>query len=110
MANYYIGEEAKFTFEAKGTGFSMNSDDFDVEVSAGGATVSAQKRGSTTRVSTEDLSIFKENSQWYFIVNTTKLAEGPLILSVTAYIPDANAFDGIRTEIISQRIGNLYHK
>lgn len=112
-ANVFIkGTEIKFSIDLTAKGFSMDDDDFDVEVLSTRGSVSGSKGGTST-----DLTIFHENSDssdssgdegaWYVLVKTDSLGIGELKVKATAHIPDASAFDGVRNEIASASLGTL---
>lgn len=113
----YQGDEGKFSFEIKAEGFSMEEDDFNLEIAS-------QKDGSSVKGyktppagSETDVIIYSESEErtvppaeeggeptvetvitWFCIVNTAKLTPGDLKLIATAYVPDTHANDGIRTQ------------
>lgn len=124
MANFYKGDEIKFAINLEAPGFSMDDDDFDIEVKSGNTSVKGYKDSSKS----EDTSvvIFKETttvtpeteegeepqesvtvSTWYAIVDTSSLAIATMRVIATAYIVDANANDGVRKNIAVQTLGKL---
>ena len=124
MDNYYKGDEIKFAIEIKASGFSMDDDDFDIEVKSGNTSVKGYKDASKSQDT--DVVIFKETktvqpetpegeepadpvtvNTWYAIIDTSKLAFGKMRVIATAYIVDANANDGVRKNIAVQTLGNL---
>ena len=124
MANYYKGDEIKFAINLKGPGFSIDNDDFDIEVKSGNTSVKGYKDASKSQDT--DVVIFKETktvtpeteegdepqepvtvSTWYAIVDTSKLALSNMRVIATAYIVDANANDGVRKNIAVQTLGKL---
>ena len=93
----FKGDEAKFSINLTAPGFSMDTDDFDIEVvSTIGGSLKGSKGGTGT-----DVIIFNEDEAWYAIVNTEKELRpgGSLKVIATAYVPDAHADDGIRKQI-----------
>ena len=121
----YKGDEIKFSIELTAQGFSMDDDDFDIEVvSSRGGSVKGSKNppaGSDT-----DVIIFSEEVEttippaeeggeptvetttvWYAIVKTEKLEPNELRVIATAYVPDANADDGIRKQTAVKVLDNL---
>lgn len=93
----FKGDEAKFSINLTAPGFSMDTDDFDIEVvSTIGGSLKGSKDGTGT-----DVIIFKEDEAWYAIVNTGNELRpgGSLKVIATAYVPDAHADDGIRKQI-----------
>ena len=107
----YQGDEKKFAIELTAPGFNIDTDDFDIEVKSPKSSIKASKGAST-----EQLVIFYETvtpaegepyKVWFGIVDTTTLSIGTLTVVATAYIPDANANDGVRRESDSKELGNL---
>lgn len=93
----FKGDEAKFSINLTAPGFSMDTDDFDIEVvSTIGGSLKGSKGGTGA-----DVIIFKEDEAWYAIVNTANELRpgGSLKVIATAYVPDAHADDGIRKQI-----------
>ena len=101
----FKGDEAKFAINLTAPGFSMDTDDFDVEiVSTIGGSLKGSKGGTGT-----DVIIFSDTdttgetpvTKWYVIVNTEKELRpgGSLKVIATAYVPDVHADDGIRKQI-----------
>ena len=124
MANYYRGDEIKFAINLEAPGFSMDDDDFDIEVKSGNTSVKGYKDSSKSEDSS--VVIFKETetvqpetpegeepqdpvtaSTWYAIVDTSTLALSNMRVIATAYIVDANANDGVRKNIAVQSLGKL---
>ena len=104
----FKGDEAKFSINLTAPGFSMDTDDFDVEiVSNQGGSLKGSKGGSGT-----DVIIFSETdssgetpvTKWYVIVNTANELKpgGNLKVIATAYVPDVHADDGIRKQIATE--------
>jgi len=93
----FKGDEAKFSINLTAPGFSMDTDDFDIEVVS---TIGGSLKGSKSGTGT-DVIIFKEDDAWYAIVNTENELRpgGSLKVVATAYVPDAHADDGIRRQI-----------
>ena len=124
MANYYKGDEIKFAINLEAPGFSMDDDDFDIEVKSGNTSVKGYKDASKSQDTA--VVIFKETetvqpetpegeepqdpvtvSTWYAIVDTATLALGSMRVISTAHIVDANANDGVRKNISVQPLGKL---
>lgn len=116
LAQFYQGSEVKFAIDLQAQGFSMDTDDFDIEVKSGKTSVIGHK-GDTPDPSL-DVVIYSETVQpeqegdepvtiWYAIVDTAKLNPGNLNVIATAYVPDAHANDGIRKEIAVDTLGKL---
>lgn len=124
MATFYKGDEIKFAINLEVAGFSMDDDDFDIEVKSGNTSVKGSK-GAGSEAST-DLVIFKETetvqpetpegeepqvpvtvNTWYAIVDTAKLPVGNMRVIATAHVIDTNANDGVRKSIAVEKLGNL---
>ncbi len=124
MATFYKGDEIKFAINLEVAGFSMDDDDFDIEVKSGNTSLKGSK-GAGSEAST-DIVIFKETetvqpetpegeepqdpvtvSTWYAIVDTAKLPVGNMRVIATAHVIDANANDGVRKSIAVEKLGNL---
>lgn len=120
MANYYKGDEIKFAINLEAPGFSMDDDDFDIEVKSGNTSVKGYKDASKSQDTA--VVIFKETvqpetpegeepqepvSKWYAIVDTSTLALSNMRVIATAYIVDANANDGVRKNISVYALGKL---
>lgn len=110
MAQIIRGTEKKFAIELTAPGFSMDDNDFEIEVSVSTESIKGYKtppQGAAT-----DVLIFKETaggtSTWYMIVNTAAFTKlGDMKAVATAHIPDANANDGIRNEVVKTILGTL---
>lgn len=113
MAIFYKGTEIKFSIELTAEGFSMDDDDFDIEVASPRDSVIGHKNA--TKDNTTDVVIFPDTvsidgetiSGWFAIVNTENLSPGELRVIATAYVEDANANDNIRKEIAVAQLGKL---
>lgn len=113
----YQGDEGKFTFELKAEGFSMEDDDFEIEiVGLKGGSIKGYKTPPAGSEDT-DVIIYSETEEtqippaeeggeptvettttWFVIFKTDKLTPGSVKVIGTAYVPDAKADDGIRTQ------------
>lgn len=125
MAQIIKGTEKKFSIELTAPGFSMDDDDFEIEVKTPSESLKGYKNppaGAPT-----DVLVFKETAEvagegsdssssssgtetgtWYAIVNTGAFTKtGEMTVVATAHIPDANANDGIRDEIVKAPLGTL---
>lgn len=121
----YKGEEIKFAINIEAPGFSMDDDDFEIEVKAGNTSVkgykdSTKSQDTAVRIFYEEETIQPETGEdeepqepvtvktWYVIVNTSTLAIGKQMRVIsTAYIVDANADDGIRKSIAVATLDRL---
>lgn len=126
MADFIKGTKVKFAINIEAQGFSMDRDDFEIEVMSPRESVkgySSLKLGQSSGIviyeekatasSTEEDSDSSEEgtmSTWYAILDTANLSVGQLRVVATAYIPDENDIDGIRKEIATARLGKLVNK
>jgi hypothetical protein len=118
------GDEPKFAINLTAPGFSMDTDDFDVEiVSTVGGSLKGSKGGSGTDViifsQTEEITVppaeeggeptVQTVTKWYVIVDTSKelLPGGSLKVIGTAYVPDAHANDGVRKQTVVKTLDNF---
>lgn len=126
----YQGDEPKFAINLTAPGFSMDTDDFDVEiVSTVGGSLKGEKR--TPLVTGTDVRIFSETEEvtvppaeeggeptvqtvtkWFVIVDTSKELRpgGALNVIGTAYVPDANANDGVRKQTVKVKLDNFVER
>lgn len=105
MANFYKGSEIKFKIELEAEGFDMDRDDFDIEVASPRGSVKGHKNASQGEDNA--VVIFKENDDWFAIVDTTELPTGEYRVIGTAYIPDVHATGAVRTDIGVAKLGLL---
>ena len=124
MNYYYKGDEVMFAINLGAPGFSIDDDDFDIEVKSGNTSVKGYKDASKSQDTA--VVIFKKTetvqpetpegeepqapvtvSKWYAIVDTSTLALSNMRVIATAYIVDANANDGVRKNIAVQPLGKL---
>ena len=115
MAKTYIGEEKKFAINLNAQGFSMDDNDFDIDVEVAGRRVKGNKNNS---IEGSPIIIFSEEvtpqggepfKQWFGIIDTSVFKKsGDSTVIATAHVPDAHANDGIRKEIaVSKELGNF---
>lgn len=127
MADFIKGTQGKFAINIEAQGFSMDRDDFEIEVistrgsvkgynspklgQSSGIRIYKEEATASSTVEDSDSSDEKETtSTWYAIFDTANLSVGPLRVVATAYIPDEHAVDGIREEIAVARLGKLINK
>lgn len=122
MADFIKGTKVKFAINIEAQGFSMDRDDFEIEVMS--PRESAKGYNSPKLGNSSGIVIYKETktaedsdsseegtmSTWYAILDTANLSVGQLRVVATAYIPDENDIDGIRKEIATARLGKLVNK
>lgn len=120
METYIKGEEIKVAINLEAPGFSMDNDDFIIEVKSGKVIITGYKNppeGSST-----DVIIFKETetvppeeeggeettiNKWYAIIDTKSLPAGTLVMIATAKILDTHANDGVRDSIATTQLCKL---
>lgn len=84
----YVGTELKYKVTITATGFSQDSDDWNVTIT----------RGKTSRTFDKSDCIHGQDG-WYVCFDTTEFGAGMYYATVTAYVPDADFPDGTRTEV-----------
>jgi hypothetical protein len=87
------GEEAKYAMRIDAQGFSMESDDFEVELSWG-------MRDRKLLIPKSEM-IFSIDGYYYFIFDTSEMI-GKVTAKCTYYVPDFDCPDGLRTEVDTQ--------
>lgn len=84
----YKGTELKYMLNIEAQGFSMDDDDFEVTL------ISNRKRVTIKK----DEMVIDEQGHFLFCFDTELLGTGDIILEITAYVPDDDFPDGLRTE------------
>lgn len=108
MATFFKGTEIKFAIELTAEGFSMDDNNFDIQVATAGSSISGSKTGTaTTGQGSQEVSIFKDGDTWYAVADTSSLKKGDLRVIATAHIPDNSVNDNMRNEIAVATLGNL---
>lgn len=95
-----IGTEKKYVIDIKSTGFSMEDDDFEVDIYRGSQTLHINK---------SDMIVDYEGN-FYFTFNTADLGVGLATIVVTAHVPDGDFLDGIRDEVDTFRFLRIKSK
>lgn len=85
----YRGTELKFRLTIEADGFSMEDDDFAVRV---------YSRRKSIKIPKENMIVDGEGN-YIFTFGTADLDTGDITLETTAYVPDTDFDDGIRTEV-----------
>lgn len=88
----YQGTELKFALDIDIEGFSMDSDDFKVTIKNTKSEITIPKSE----------MLLTENDEWLFTVDTAQMGTGDYYVIVTAYVPDTDFEDGLRTEVQKQ--------
>lgn len=89
MERAFLGTELKFLVEITAGGFTMADDDFTVTI----------RRGSKQRVFQKSELIEDENHKFYVCFDSAEFGTGVIQAIVTAYVPDTDFPDGLRTEV-----------
>lgn len=90
------GTEVKYLMT--GSGFDMDLNYFVVSVYCGGITKEFAK---------PDLTRDTDTGSWYLCFDTTPFRPGLMTATVTAYVPDEDFPDGLRTEKACCILGKL---
>lgn len=91
-----VGSEKKERIEITGDGFSMVDDDFEITLRRGKVEKTYHKSDLVHNVT---IVGGEEQHEYYLIYDTSDFGVGTLTCIVTAYVPDTDFPDGIRTEI-----------
>lgn len=86
----YVGTELKFAVTVTSPGFSQNDDDWTVTIMRGPKEIVFTK---------EDLVYDSTEDQWYVCFDSAFFGSGDVYAVVTAYVPDGDFEDGLRTEV-----------
>ena len=86
----YLGTELKFAITITAGGFSMQEDDFSVEFKN-------TSNGNSVKLSKSEL--VSDGELYLALVDTTALGAGIVRVVTTAFVPDADFDDGLRTEV-----------
>ena len=87
--NAYLGTKLKFLVEITAEGFSMVDNDFTVTL----------KRGSVTKTFTKSELVQDDEDNFYVCFDSSEFGRGLITATITAYVPDEDFDDGIRTEV-----------
>lgn len=85
--NTITGTELKYKVVITATGFSMDTDDWSVTISRG-----------TTSHTYEKADCIHGADGWYVCFDTADYGPGDYYATLTAYVPDTDLPDGLRTE------------
>lgn len=87
------GEEAKYGVSISRENFSMESDEFEIELSWGlqGESITIKK----------DEMVFGVDGYSYFVFDTSQMV-GRVAVKCTYWVPDTDCPDGLRTEVDEQ--------
>ncbi len=88
MDRAFLGTELKFIVEITASGFSMEHDDFNILL----------KRGNKQRLF-EKSDLVYSDGDYYLCCDTAEFGIGTIQAVITAYVPDLDFPDGLRTEV-----------
>lgn len=86
----FVGTKLKFAITISSPGFDINEDDFTVDIRRGSKSIHFEK---------DDL-VVDENDKYYVCFDTAELGSGLIEAIITAFVPDDDFDDGIRTEVV----------
>lgn len=93
----YVGTKLKYKVEITAEGFSMDENDFEVEV----------RRGKQSVVITKADMLMHDGDdgmEYYITIDTEALGPGTYEVITRAYVPDDDFEDGVRPEIDKQTL------
>ena len=93
----FVGTKLKYAITVTSPGFNIAEDDLKVEIRRGEKSIILNK---------EDL-IVDENDQYYVCFDSAELGSGKVEAIITAFVPDDDFNDGIRTEVTKIDLVNL---
>lgn len=100
----FEGQDVKYLVQIDTPGFDMATDDFFIRVRHGQKEKTFQKADLIDEVSIVD-GVTQHN--YYLAFNTGYFGPGELTCIITAYAPDTDFEDGIRTEIDKFTFSNV---
>lgn len=90
----FKGTELKYKLEIECEGFSMDDDDFKVEL---------YNSRVHQEIAKDELYVEQgEENEYYFHFDSAEFGTGEVTLKVTAYVPDYAFPDSLRTEVYKQ--------
>lgn len=84
----FIGTELKFKINISAPGFNMDTDDWSITI--------VQKK---TKVEYKKEDCVAGEDGWFVCFDTRDFGTGSYYAIVTAYVPDSDFEDGLRTEV-----------
>ena len=107
----YLGTELKFKVKITAPGFSMENDDFTIQLVNKGVP-SPRMIGQTvsrnvSRTYHKDELVIDDNGDYYLCFNTEDFGIGLITAIITAYVPDTAFLDGLRTEVYKTDLVNI---
>lgn len=95
-SNVFVGTEVKYKIEITSPGFNMYTDDFNIVLKRGSVQKRYEKSDLIHEVVSEDGT---DKHNYYLCFDTSEFGAGNIVAIVTAYVPDTDFPDGLRTEI-----------
>ena len=96
----FLGTEKKYLITIESSGFSMETDDFEVVLKRGANTLTIKKADMIVEPYTVTEGGEEVTKYHYYIVfDTAVLGPGVVSMTVYAYVPDTDYPDGLRTEV-----------
>ena len=92
----WLGTKLKYLVEITAGGFSMENDDFNIVLSVGRKTRKFEKN-----------ELVNDGEHFYLVFDTAEFCIGELNATVTAYVPDTDFPDNIRTEVYKVRLTTI---
>lgn len=88
MEQYYVGTDLKFKINLSAAGFSMDEDDFLIEIFC-----------SSKRMEYKKEDLIDSTDGYYLVIDTTQFPAGQMKMVVTAFVPDEDIPGGVRKEV-----------
>ena len=100
----WLGTVLKYKVEITAEGFSMDEDDFDIEIRRGKESIVLDKSDLIIHdIEDEDTGEVTE-TEYYMAIDTAALGPGKYEVITRAYVPDDDIEDGVRPEIDKQTL------
>lgn len=100
MEGIYIGTDLKFLITIEAANFDMETDDFTVDIVRGLNRLHFDKSDLVVEEYTETVNNEEVTKLHYYVCfDSAELGVGVVYAIVTAYVPDDDFDDGLRTEV-----------
>lgn len=93
--SFFVGSTLKFAINIEREGFNMAWNDWKVTVTRGDKSIVCDRNTN---------SVFDENDQWYFLVDTGILGVGTYKVRIDIDVPDEDYPDGYSHEVYGQNL------
>jgi len=108
MESVYIGTELKFLITIEADNFDMATDNFTVDIVRGLNRQHFEKSDLVDEEYTETEGNVEVTKHHYYVCfDTATLGVGVVYAIVTAYVPDTDFEDELRTEVYKVELGKL---